>query len=783
MVTLIIGPTMIKRPLSTGIGLMMLITLLVYANHFNNAFHFDDFHTIINNANIRSLKNIPRFFTDGSTSSVLPQNQAYRPVVVTSLAIDYWLAGDYYPAWFQTSTFLFFLLQGWMMVLLFKRIFDQAFKLGPNAWLALIAVTWYLLHPANAETVNYIIARTDVQSTVFVLLGFMLYIFSPFCRKTYLYLLAIGLGILCKTTAVMFAPLLFFYILFFEAKLGLPDIFKRVNFKQVGNVFLKTLPVLIFCGIMFWFTGRMTPKTWEPGGTKPLDYLITQPFVILHYFGEFFLPTGLSADTDWRLLPSVWDIRFFAGCAFVLTMIGIAFYTSKKKRLRPISFGLTWFFLTLVPTSSIIPLGEVLNDHRMYFPFIGLVMAVTWALGLLWLKYSSLVKMELVAGFVIALLCLYGYGTWQRNVIWHTEESLWHDVTVKSPLNGRGMMNYALAALAAGNYDVAETYLEKAEKLTPDYSFVYTNLGIVEEQKGNMALAENYYKAGVKLGSKFPDPLFFYARFLIKQSRYTEAEPLLIAAIRISPLYVAPRVLLMNVYSITGKWDKLKLLCQQTLGFSPQNPDVLKYIAAADQKKNALDLQEDSIKAHPTSEKYTDLSLLDYQAGRYPQCIAMAQEALKLKPGFAEAYNNMGAAYIKLQQYNEAIDALKQALKLMPGFTLAQNNLTSVAELIDEKGIKTTRLTAADYINLSLHYFNSNMYNECIKACNKALALKPDYDIAYSNMCAAYNKLGEWDLAIAAAKKGLQLNANSQILKNNLAESLRGKNARRSRSN
>ena len=538
---------MIKHPLPTGIFLMMLLTLFVYTNHFYNGFHFDDFHTIINNANIRSLKNIPRFFTDGSTSSVLPQNQAYRPVVVTSLAIDYWLAGANYPFWFQTTTFIWFLLQGLMMVLLFKKIFDQSFQLAPTAWLALIGVTWYLLHPANAETVNYIIARTDVQSTVFVLLGFMLYIFSPFCRKWFIYLLAIGLGVLCKTTAVMFAPILFFYILFFEAKLGLPDVFKRAHFKQIWGVFLKTLPSLIFCALMFWLTDRMTPKTWEPGGTKPLDYLITQPFVILHYFCEFFVPTSLSADTDWKLLPSVWDIRFFAGCIFILGMIVLAFYTSKKKRLRPVSFGIAWFFLALVPTSSIIPLGEVLNDHRMYFPFIGLVMGVTWALGLLWLRYSTFMKKELVTGLVLIVLAAYAYGTWQRNIVWHTEESLWHDATIKSPRNGRGMMNYALAELDMGNYDAAEIYLKKAEKLTPDYSFVYTNLGIVEEQKGNVKLAENYYKAGVKLGSKFPDPLYFYAKFLIKQSRFGEAEPLLLKTIKVSPLYIAPRVALMNI--------------------------------------------------------------------------------------------------------------------------------------------------------------------------------------------------------------------------------------------
>src|ERR1700749_353852 len=131
---------MLKRPLYTGIGLMLLLTTIIYLNHFNNAFHFDDFHTILNNANIRTLKNTPRFFTDGSTSSVLPQNQAYRPVTVLSLALDYWLAGDYYPSYFQTSTFIIFLLQGILMVFLFKNIFDRSFILGPNVYIALIAV-------------------------------------------------------------------------------------------------------------------------------------------------------------------------------------------------------------------------------------------------------------------------------------------------------------------------------------------------------------------------------------------------------------------------------------------------------------------------------------------------------------------------------------------------------------------------------------------------------------------------------------------------------------------
>ena len=765
---------MMKRPLTTGISVMLLLTLVTYLNHFNNTFHFDDFHTIVNNANIRTLKNTPRFFTDGRTSSVLPQNQAYRPVTVLSLALDYWLAGDYYPSYFQTSTFILFLLQGVLMVFLFKKVFDRSFILGPNVYIALIAVAWYMVHPANAETINYIIARTDVQSTLFVLLGLVLYIFSSFCRKTFLYLVAVGLGALCKPPAVMFAPILFIYILFFEEKTGFNGLFKKNGAGTIWRVFKKTLPSIIFCVAMYVLTDRMTPKTWEPGGASAMQYLITQPFVILHYFGEFFLPTSLSADTDWSLLPSVWDIRFFAGCAFILAMLLIAVYTSKKSRLRPISFGITWFFLALIPTSSIIPLGEVLNDHRMYFPFIGLVMSVSWALGLLYLKYRPAIRRELAFTAVALALGAYAYGTWQRNEVWHTEESLWRDVTIKSPQNGRGLMNYALTLYNRSDFYGAEKYLKRAEKITPEYAAVYTNLGLVKENEGDLVLAENYYKASIKLGGNYPDPWTFYGRFLIKQWRFTEAIPPLQKAIAISPMDIETRTLLMTVYSMTADWDKLKTLAQQSLALFPQNPDVINYLEAANKKENEMDVVDEKIRQHPDYEKFTDLSVLNYQFRRYDACIATAQEAININPQYAEAYNNIGAAYIKLKQYDKAIDALKQALKLKPGMALAKNNLDSAERDVKTQASQPADLTAAGYVNLSLYYFNNKRYQDCIDACNKALALKPDYDLAYNNICASYNKLGKYRQAIAAAKKGLQYNPGNEFLKNNLAEAIKG---------
>src|SRR5438045_9040835 len=78
---------------SVAAGLLALVLLATYSNHFQNSFHFDDAHTIVNNAAIRDLKNIPLFFRDARTFSSLPSNQSYRPLVSTLIAIDYRLGG------------------------------------------------------------------------------------------------------------------------------------------------------------------------------------------------------------------------------------------------------------------------------------------------------------------------------------------------------------------------------------------------------------------------------------------------------------------------------------------------------------------------------------------------------------------------------------------------------------------------------------------------------------------------------------------------------------------
>ncbi len=671
-----------KQPFWLYILLMMVLCIITYSNHFYNGFHFDDSHTIQNNAYIRSIDNIPLFFKDGSTSSTLPQNQSYRPVVTTSLAFDYWLGNGYNLFYFHLSTFILFLLQGLLMVLFYTRIFNiSAPGSKRNAYIALIAVTWYLLHPAIAETVNYIIARADLQSTLAVILAFVLYQYSAVCRKFYLYLIPVIIGALAKPPAIMFAPIFFAYILLFDERLSLYDIFKKSRFKQLIAVIKKTLPAFICCLLLYWLQGRLTPKTWEAGGSSPRLYLITQPFVILHYFRMFFIPDALSADTDWQLLTNIIDLRFLAGIVFILMMTVIAVVTSKKANQRPISFGIIWFFMALIPTSSIIPLAEVLNDHRMFFPFVGLAISVSWAIGLLLKKMSPLFSKHItrykIAGVIILSLILsgYAYATYQRNEVWHTEESLWHDVTVKSPGNGRGLMNYGLSKMATGDYVTADIYFEKALKLLPAYPNLYTNIGILKAATGHAGEAEVYFKKALWYGSTYPDMYLYYGRFLNEQGRYPEAALNLQKALALAPANSYARTLLMDVYQNSGNWDALKQLALNTIRLAPENKEAEKYLEAANKRKSKLDIKAELAEQSPTAAKYLNLSLAYFNNGDFEKCIVAADKALTLKPNYDLAYNNICAAYNHLQEWDKAIIAGQKGLKINPGNQLLKNNL------------------------------------------------------------------------------------------------------------
>jgi tetratricopeptide (TPR) repeat protein len=145
------------------------------------------------------------------------------------------------------------------------------------------------------------------------------------------------------------------------------------------------------------------------------------------------------------------------------------------------------------------------------------------------------------------------------------------------------------------------------------------------------AIAEQHFRKAIELSAADAQPRFYYGRYLQGRGRVVESIEQLRAAVERNPLHADAQELLKQIYSESNRTE--------------------------------------------TPEHYLGLSLKSFLAGRYDDCIEHARRALRLRPDYAEAYNNVAAGHQALGNWDEAIAAAQEAIRLRPDFQLARNNL------------------------------------------------------------------------------------------------------------
>ncbi|WP_018628332.1 tetratricopeptide repeat protein [Niabella aurantiaca] len=681
MTKIIVAPVKTKKRKSLLIsGLLLLILLLLaYANHFDNGFHFDDSHTIQENLAIRNLSNIPEFFTNADLFSTSPTHRGLRPLVTTTLAIDYSLAGGLNPVVFQWSTFLWHIGLCIMVFFMYRQLIRKAIRPDWAPFIALAGAGWFGLHTVVAETINYMISRSDVLSTFFIVASFLTYITYPQKRKYGVYILLAAAGVFAKETVPVLPILLFFYILLFEKEISLYDALRKPNIGKVVNSIRMLLPlVAVVAAVQLYTLSKITQVSTSHGMSNPLGYSwLTQTYVWFHYFRSFFLPFDLSADTDLGVISNPLDFRILIGVLFVIALVITIFKTSRRPATRPVAFGLIWFAASLLPT-SLVPFAEVMNDHRMYFAFVGLTLSVVTALSLFVTKRKSVFLRHknyryLVAGFLLIILAN-AFGVYKRNQVWDNEESLWKDVTEKSPKNGRGWMNYGLTLMAKGDYKQAVVLFNKAKEFNSGYNLLYINLGIAYGGLREHSKAVENFTTALVLAPNDDESYSYFARYYLEQNKFEDAKNLAEKALAInSRSYISYKVL-MGACQALGMWDKLKQTAAIVLQLSPGDPGALQYLQAARQRK-AIIPPPKNITDAVSVINYINISLEQYNAGKYEECIRTCEQVLSIAPDNADAYNNICAAYNMLKKWDKAREACQKALQLNPKHPNAPANL------------------------------------------------------------------------------------------------------------
>lgn len=538
------------------ISVLLIITLniIVYANTFNVPFQFDDIRYIEQNTDILEPLDINSFI-----------NTFYlRGIVRWSYAVNYYFSEFNTPPWHAVNLSLHISLS-----ILFFVILCQLYK-GHARNFALFATLLFSLHPAQIESVTYLMSRSELFATLFYLLAFLFFIIAsrsvPSNQIKALVFLALTLacffmGLGSKLTVVSLPIILILYL--FVINVGDNNIWvilRRYKWLLVG-VFTAFLLLLIkrsFTGHGLFGVSGMAIDTYGRWG-----YFMTQVKAFYFYYLKLlFFPINLNVNPDFPFLPSLWQTL----CLLLLTALALLYLVKNIKKSPLLFFSISWTIITLLPTSSIIPLNDLVAEHRLYLPSLGFFMAIGLILSE-WRPSSRRAKPI----FCLMLLIILPAISIKHNKVWNNEIALWEDALKKSPFHARPYMNTARSYKSENMLKEAVVLYETGNKIDNTYFEAHFNLGSIYLELGEKEKAAREFKMALFLRKNLPDAYINLGSIYMDQGKHNEATNLFMTALRYQVnCSVCFRNLAIIYYYHLKDHKKARFYFQQSLRLDPE---------------------------------------------------------------------------------------------------------------------------------------------------------------------------------------------------------------------
>ncbi len=452
-----------------------------------------------------------------------------------------------------------------------------------------LASVLFFLHPLQLESAIYVIQRATSLCALFYLLGLVCHFHANtvpdrnnrFCWRG-LSLLSVFAAMLSKESAVT-APVLAVALdvfLFGSTILGairnaagllllvpyLPLMLLKVSAAQAGGVDAAR---------------ALNIAHSSPDPAYQLHYLMSQTEVWWRYILLFVWPSSLNIDPDLRPVLGVGDIRFLRASAGWLAVVGGFFFLHKGQAHRawgtPLSIGLLWFACTLLPDSSIVPLPDLMAEHRTYIPSVGL--CIGCAAALLACRLPQVSLGVIACGAVVAL----GAASLQRCRAWSSPVALWEDTTRKSPGKVRCWLNLGASYFEAGQMEKAEEAFLQSLRTEPTVPGA-ANLATVYLRLGRLESAAAVAGDGLRLRPTGYDHLLLVAlgEALVRLGRPGEAVRHYEELLAMSPSMLLASHNLGHCLLQIGNFQRAREIFQEALRHHPNQPNLLSGLAAAE---------------------------------------------------------------------------------------------------------------------------------------------------------------------------------------------------------
>lgn len=626
-----------------GLVLICVIGLLLYARILNAPFQFDDIRMIQENWMIRDLDNISNIW-----------NEIKYPklcfLTFLSFALNYHF-GAYETFWYHLVNVLLHIAVTCLFYVWLLTLFDSPFMrrsgfAGSKQTFSLFAALIFLAHPLQTQAVTYIWSRTEVLSAFFGMLSLVLYVKGRMSAGLIYFPLAFLLfliGIFTRGNIIVLPLLaLLTEITFFD-----------LNFDRVKQGFSRRRVVAgcvmfaIIAGLIYFiaYSGFLNvPWLLDEPAYSRFTYILTQFKVVVKYIQLAFLPFSQNLDYYFPLSVSFFEAGTLLSCLVLVLVLALAWVRFPRQRL--VSFGIFWFFIALVPVSTILVLSVVISESRLYFPMIGFSVFITALIFSL--PRQQNIKNSILAGIIVVL----GVLTLMRNELWRSPIALMEDTVSKSPRHYRPHSTLGMLYARAGRVEEAAQEFNKSIALNPEYLPAYNNLGALYWRRGEYEKAQELFTQIIETDPKYLHAYLNLGYMNLARRKFWETEDIF----RKSMLRCGP-----TEEALVGLADNYMARRE----YSPEEMD-----------KAAIARLNWAIEINPRSRKAYDRLAKAYVLERdYGQALKTVQKWLTIEPGDYQAYINLGRVYELLNDADRARQAFEKAMAMDPGKAQAYDEL------------------------------------------------------------------------------------------------------------
>ena len=503
-----------------SILVLLALGLVAYSNSCTASFHLDDISEILRNEAITDLTDISRIF----------HHSKERFLPFLTLAINYRISKfdpvsyhtfNFFIHYFATIFLYFLFMEIWQTPAMKGVEFEFSRKVG-----VFLAAGIFLLHPLQTESVTYIIQRIESMAGMFYLatLLFYLKVRNARTRNTLMvYAVIAGITAFCsafsKETAVTLPVMVIVFELFlFDTSIR--DLLKNKLFLVLllpaGLILILKLKPLVQNDFFLDSGIHFTRK----------QYILTQFSVLLTYLRLFFWPANQNIDWDYPLSTGFFSLPTLTSFLFLLLLLILAIVL--YKRIRLLSLGIVAFFITLAPTSSIIPIKDVIFEHRMYlavaFLAMGLVHLLLYGLERM-REITSRGRAIILLALIMIILPALTTLTYARNGVWLSELSLWEDAVQKSPNKARTHNNYGIGLymLRHRMNEKAKREFEIARRLAPGWAMPLHNLAMAAVQEGDYQQAIALELEAIKRKPDYKEALYLLGKSYMELNQWQDS--------------------------------------------------------------------------------------------------------------------------------------------------------------------------------------------------------------------------------------------------------------------